>query len=74
MLRPCGVGTTVLRDAYEQWCDQAGERPVPAKRLTQELRRFAVTDGRGTKGRRFYEGVALTDLEDPQRALMGRVS
>ncbi|RSM44708.1 hypothetical protein DMB66_52090, partial [Actinoplanes sp. ATCC 53533] len=52
--------TTVLRAAYEQWCEETGERPVSAKRLTQELRdRFQVADGRGTKGRRFYRGIQL---------------
>jgi putative DNA primase/helicase len=62
---PAGAGevrtdTGALREAYEQWCEQAGERPVSAKRLTQELRdRFKVTDGRGTKGRRFYRGIRL---------------
>jgi len=66
------VPTTVLRDAYEQWCEQAGERAVSAKRLTQELRRFEVVDVRGGKGRRFYEGVALLDFEDAQQALLGR--
>ncbi|MBG0567553.1 phage/plasmid primase, P4 family [Actinoplanes aureus] len=66
------VVTTVLRDAYEQWCEQAGERPVSAKRLTQELRRFGVADARGSKGRRYYEGIALVDFEDPQQALLGR--
>jgi putative DNA primase/helicase len=55
--------TGALREAYEQWCEQAGERPVSAKRLTQELRdRFKVTDGRGTKGRRFYRGIRLLAL------------
>ena len=52
--------TTVLRAAYEHWCEEAGEWPVSAKRLTQELRdRFQVADGRGTKGRRFYRGIRL---------------
>ncbi|MFD1364704.1 phage/plasmid primase, P4 family [Actinoplanes sichuanensis] len=68
------VPTTVLRDAYEQWCEQAGERAVSAKRLTQELRRFGVVDARGGKGRRFYEGIALLDFEDGQQALLGRAS
>lgn len=68
------VATTVLREAYEQWCEQAGERPVLAKRLTQELRRFEVVDVRGGKGRRFYEGIALVDVEDAQRSLMGRTA
>jgi putative DNA primase/helicase len=67
-----GVRTAVsmLRDAYEQWCEQLGERPVSAKRLTQELQsRFGVADARGSKGQRFYTGVALLDLDDPQAAL-----
>ncbi|WP_433294629.1 phage/plasmid primase, P4 family [Actinoplanes sp. CA-030573] len=52
--------TAVVREAYERWCEQAGERPVSAKRLTQELRdRFRVGDGRGAKGRRFYRGIRL---------------
>ncbi|NJC83171.1 hypothetical protein HC030_11455 [Planosporangium mesophilum] len=54
------VGTTVLREAYERWCDEVGETPVSAKRLTQELRdRFRVGDARGAKGRRIYTGICL---------------
>ena len=54
------VATTALRDAYERWCTDVGETAVSAKRLTQELRdRFQVGDIRGSKGRRFYEGVSL---------------
>ncbi|MFI7598204.1 phage/plasmid primase, P4 family [Actinoplanes sp. NPDC049681] len=60
----------VLRESYEQWCEQLGERPVSAKRLTQELQgRFAVADARGSKGQRFYTGVALLNGEDGQGAL-----
>ncbi|WP_436528210.1 phage/plasmid primase, P4 family [Actinoplanes sp. HUAS TT8] len=66
------VSTAALRETYEQWCAQAGERAVPAKRLTQELRRFGVVDVRGGRGRRFYEGVVLTDFEDPQQPLLER--
>jgi len=68
------VATTMLRDSYEQWCEQAGERPVSAKRLTQELRRFGVSDVRGSKGRRYYDGIGLLDFEDPQQALIGAPS
>lgn len=58
------VATTVLRLAYEQWCEELGEDPVSAKRLTQQLRdRFGVTDTRGTKGRRFYAGVTLLSAD-----------
>ncbi|WP_285690985.1 phage/plasmid primase, P4 family [Actinoplanes sp. NBRC 103695] len=67
-----GVRTAVgvLRGAYEQWCEQLGERPVSAKRLTQELQsRFGVADARGGKGQRFYTGVALLEVNDPQTVL-----
>ncbi|UQU67343.1 phage/plasmid primase, P4 family [Couchioplanes caeruleus] len=67
-----GVRTavSVLRDAYERWCEQLGERPVSAKRLTQELQsRFGVADARGGKGQRFYTGIALLDVDDPQTVL-----
>jgi putative DNA primase/helicase len=58
------VATTLLRLAYEQWCEELGEVPVSAKRLTQQLRDwFGVTDTRGAKGRRFYAGVALLSAD-----------
>ncbi|GIM93195.1 phage/plasmid primase, P4 family [Paractinoplanes toevensis] len=57
------VATTVLRDAYEQWCEGAGERPVSAKRLTQDLRRLGVGEARGGKGRRFYTALVLGDSD-----------
>jgi putative DNA primase/helicase len=64
------AAVSVLRESYEQWCEQLGERPVSAKRLTQELQgRFAVADARGSKGQRFYTGVALLNGEDGQGAL-----
>ena len=59
---PVRVATTAFREAYERWCAEAGERPVSAKRLTQELReRFGVLDTRGAKGKRFYNGICLVD-------------
>jgi putative DNA primase/helicase len=58
------VPTTVLRLAYEQWCEELGEVPVSAKRLTQQLRaRWGVTDTRGAKGRRLYAGIALLSAD-----------
>lgn len=64
----CAVGA--LREEYERWCEQLGERSVSAKRLTQELQaRFGVADARGGKGQRFYTGVGLLDGEDPQGVL-----
>ena len=59
-----------LREAYDHWCEQLGERPVSAKRLTQELQsRFGVADARGGKGQRFYTGLALLGREDEQGVL-----
>lgn len=69
-VNPARTATTVLRESYEQWCEQVGERPVSAKRLTQELRdRFGVADARGTKGRRFYAGIALLDFDEERDVL-----
>lgn len=60
------VAISVLRGSYEQWCEEVGEEPVSAKRLTQQLRdRFAVTDTRGSKGRRFYVGITHRVLDGP---------
>ncbi|WP_051807547.1 phage/plasmid primase, P4 family [Actinoplanes subtropicus] len=60
----------VLRESYEPWCEQVGERPVSAKRLTQELQgRFGVADARGSKGQRFYTGIALLEGQDMQGTL-----
>ncbi|MDQ1741701.1 MAG: putative primase/helicase [Pseudonocardiales bacterium] len=48
-----------LRAAYEQWCRQAGEEPVDAKRLVSEMRDLdGVAEG-GVKGRRYFSGVCL---------------
>jgi putative DNA primase/helicase len=64
------TAVSVVRESYEQWCEQVGERPVSAKRLTQELQsRFGVADARGSKGQRFYTGVALLSSENSQITL-----
>jgi putative DNA primase/helicase len=65
------AATTGLREAYELWCEQVGERPVAAKRLTQELRaRFGVGEARGSKGRRYYTGIALVEFGDESVGLV----
>jgi hypothetical protein len=33
-----------------------------------------VSDVRGSKGRRYYDGIGLLDLEDPQQTLVGAPS
>ncbi len=53
------VTVPIVRAAYEQWCAQAGEEPVNAKRLTMELARNGVIVGvRNTKVR-LYGNIAL---------------
>lgn len=58
------VATTRLRRAYEQWCQQTGDAPVSAKRLTQDLERQGVSAGRGAGGARHYVGISLLLAED----------
>ncbi|GAA1574656.1 phage/plasmid primase, P4 family [Dactylosporangium maewongense] len=58
------VATTRFRRAYERWCQQTGDAPVTAKRLTQDLERQGVRTGRGTGGARHYVGVSLLLAED----------
>lgn len=57
--------TRDVRAAYEQWCSEAGEHPVSAKRLTQELReRFGAEDLK-SNGVRHYSGVGIAEQSDP---------
>jgi putative DNA primase/helicase len=48
-----------LRAAYEQWCRQAGEEPVDAKRLVAEIRDLDGVSEGGVKGRRYFGGICL---------------
>lgn len=58
------VDTAQLRRAYEDWCRDEGERPVPPQVLGRELRtRYDVEQVR-SHGRRFYVGVTLLTLDE----------
>ncbi|GAA4256426.1 hypothetical protein GCM10022255_069180 [Dactylosporangium darangshiense] len=63
------VATTRLRRAYELWCQQIGDRPVSAKRLTQDLQRQGVGTARGAGGARHYVGISLLIAEDADEDL-----
>jgi putative DNA primase/helicase len=53
------IDASTLREAYEQFCKQLGERPLPASVLGKRLAKRAVTTRRGTGGARTYCGLRL---------------
>jgi P4 family phage/plasmid primase-like protien len=53
-----------VRSAYEAWCTDAGEVPVSAKAFGLALQRAGVDSVKGSKGQRFYRGLALLGDED----------
>jgi len=58
------VEVGALRSAYERWCHDVGDEPASSRRLTQELRsRFGIESVKGSKGRRYYLGLALLELD-----------
>jgi P4 family phage/plasmid primase-like protien len=62
------VEVGVLRAAYERWCHDVGDEPSSYRRLTQELRaRFGIESVKGGKGRRYYTGITLLELDRPGR-------
>ncbi|MGI5185370.1 DNA primase family protein [Dactylosporangium sp. CA-152071] len=65
------VAVGVLRAAYERWCADNGDAPVTPKVLSQRLHRLGVTSGRGGKGVRRYEGIALHAEPERQRPRPG---
>ena len=50
-----------LRAAYEEWCGSLGERPLSGSALGKRLRHRGITAERGSKGRRSYIGISLTN-------------
>ena len=63
-----------LWSAYDYWCNEAGETPVTAKRLTQDLQqRYDVVSAR-SHGKRFYNCITLLSDrdEDGQPTLASR--
>lgn len=62
----CHTGGTVpaaeLRAAYEQWCQETGERPLSGSALGKRLARRGIQPEKGAKGRRFYRGINLAGV------------
>ena len=52
------VSPRKLYRAYQYWCDQTGERPVPERSSRRRSRRRASVRGR-TKENRFWRGIRL---------------
>jgi putative DNA primase/helicase len=58
------TGTSVLRSAYEDWCEREGERPLAANTFGTQLKRHGITKrdataSDGAADKRVYTGVAL---------------
>jgi putative DNA primase/helicase len=53
------VTASDLRDAYEQWCNELGERPLGASALSNRLGKRGIKAHKGAQGRRFYRGINL---------------
>ena len=53
------VPTTKLREAYESYCEELGERPLAANILGRRLGKRGIRRAQSGK-RRFYEGVSLS--------------
>ena len=49
----------IMHGAYEGFCNQLGERPLPANALGARLARRGIKVERRSKNRRIYVGVML---------------
>lgn len=59
-LNPAGrAAATALRRNYEEWCDENGEHPVASLRFAEHLRSKGMTDVKGSKGLRYWQGVEM---------------
>jgi len=58
------VGATDLRAAYEQWCQENGERPLAGNALGRRLAHRDIRAERRTGGRRVYIGITLGVTDD----------
>lgn len=58
-----------VRASYESWCDEAGERPVSARKLAQELRGRGVQDGTVNMGSRAWDGLRWKSLDEQEAGL-----
>ncbi|MFC5744796.1 phage/plasmid primase, P4 family [Actinomadura rugatobispora] len=58
------IKVAIVRDAYERWCTAVGEKPVSAKKLTQELSKHGAGRGRGPGGgARVYSNLTVMSVE-----------
>lgn len=59
------VNSSIVRQAYEDWCRSEGETPVNAKALTTQLMgKYAIGRHKGAKGSRFLTGMTLVGGDD----------
>lgn len=69
----CGGSRSIsrreVRESYEKWCDEAGERPVSAKKLAQELRARGLQDGPIVHGVRSWMGVRWKTADEQEAGL-----
>lgn len=69
----CGGSRSIsrkeVRESYEKWCDEAGERPVSARKLAQELRARGLQDGPIIHGVRSWMGVRWKTTDEQEAGL-----
>jgi P4 family phage/plasmid primase-like protien len=53
------VGSGALFKAYQTFCEQAGERWIPAKDLPDQMQRKGFEHKRGAQGKRLYLGIEM---------------
>lgn len=59
-LNPAGrASATALRRNYVEWCGDNGEHPVANLRFAEHLRAKGMTDAKGSKGLRYWQGVEM---------------
>jgi putative DNA primase/helicase len=57
------VKSSALFKRYQEFCEQAGERWIPAKDFPAEMERRGFTHKRGTGGTRLFHGIELSQSE-----------
>ena len=59
---------TVLYDAYRQWCDANGEKPMPQRRFGNRLSERGLSGGHVTGSKRWWHGVSLRGKSNADEA------
>lgn len=57
------IKTSVMREAYEQWCRAEGVQPVTAHAFTKAVKRFGI-DGSRSHGVRYYTNASLLNEDE----------